>query len=103
MDFSTLMSRYAPPQIGAGVSALAKLAGSLQGCTQSNPMAGNDNIHNEGDQVCYTEGSTNIPITLLENVKPDQMTVMAIRPDGSRVLATTDYISDISNCMRGSR
>lgn len=82
---------------------LLSLIGSLQGCAQSNPMAGGNYRYKEGDQVCYTEGATNIPITLLENVTPEQMTVMATRPNGSRVMATTDYLSDISNCMRGGK
>lgn len=82
---------------------LAALA-SLAGCSSQTPMNPNQgNVYNEGDRVCYTYQGGDYMIKLLEDVKPDQMTVMATLPDGKRVMANTDWISDASNCARGSR
>lgn len=102
MDLQSLMSRYAPPQLGAGVNALAKLAGSLQGCTSSNPMTQPENKYNAGDQVCYTTNGTSMPVTLNEDIT-DQMTAIVTLPNGKRTSVAVDWLSDVSNCMRGDR
>jgi hypothetical protein len=77
---------------------------SLQGCSGQSPMGnGGESKYNEGDQVCYTLNGTNYPVTLLEDVGSDQMTALVKTEDGKRTSVAVDWLSDISNCMRGDK
>lgn len=94
-----------PPQMGMAAKGLGMLLGSLTGCSGERPtMAGMEDEEGSkkaGDQVCYQQGGTPIMITLLEDVKPGQMTARAQKADGKQFMADTNYFQDSEYCMEG--
>lgn len=74
----------------------------LQACSsQAAPMASNEDLlYQEGDRVCLTTGSSNQTVTLLDDVRLEQNTVLAELRDGRTRMVDVVYLSEQINCGR---
>jgi hypothetical protein len=103
VDAKSLFLMLAPPQLSEGAKGLAKLVGSLQGCSPNSMGAEPATDYPQGSQMCYTVNGSTYPVTLLEDLSSDRMATLVRLPDGRTTTASNDWLSDISNCMRGER
>jgi hypothetical protein len=75
------------------------IVSTLAACGSSTVATQNEElVYENGDRVCLTTGGSVQTITLLEDVKLDQMTVKAELKSGKVTMVDVIYLSDQINC-----